>query len=152
MGESVSVSASVLHLHLEVHQVVRLPRNLHVEAHQVLPLPRNLHFEVHKVLHLPRNLHFEVHKVLHLPRKICTSSGVTECCASHEICKRATCPKVTVHCTCQSSSTITTMSKVLHLPRKLHFAVKRLRPLAPVTKSRLWSTKTRGFPGACHEK
>ena len=24
--------------------------------------------------------------------------------------------------------------------------------LAPVTKSRLWSTKTRGFPCACHEK
>ena len=34
---------------------------------------RNLHFEVHKVLRLPRNLHLEV----------------TECCACHEICKRA---------------------------------------------------------------
>ena len=31
------------------------------------------------------------------------------------------------------------MSKVLHLPRKLHFEVKQLRSLAPVTKS-LWRT------------
>ena len=45
----------------------------------------------------------------------------------------------------QSSSTITTMSKALHLPRKLHFEVRQLRSLAPVTKSRLWSTKPRGF-------
>ena len=38
------------------------------------------------------------------------------------------------------------MSKVLHLPRNLHFEVKQ--PLAPVTKSRLGTTKTRGFPFA----
>ena len=35
-----------------------------------------------------------------------------------------------------SSSTITNMSKVLHLPRKLHDEAKQLRSLAPVTKSR----------------
>ena len=55
-----------------------------------------------------RNLHFEVCKVLCLPR-ICPSR-FTKCClprnvhsevhkACHEICKRATSPKVTIHCT-----------------------------------------------------
>ena len=44
-----------------------------------------------------------------------------------------------------SSSTITALSKVLHLPRNLHLEVKPLRSLAPVTKSRLWTTKTRGY-------
>ena len=127
-------------------RVLHLPRNLHFEVHQVLHLPRNLHFEVHKVLPLPRNLHFEVHKVLHACHEICTSR-VTECCACHEICKRITCPKVTIHMHLSrnlSSSTITTMSKVLHLPRKLHFQVKQLRSLAPVTKSRLWYQNAHG--------
>ena len=32
--------------------------------------------------------------------EICTLR-FTKCCAWHEICKRATCPKVTIHCTCQ---------------------------------------------------
>ena len=32
------------------------------------------------------------------------------------------------------------MSKVLHLPRKLHFEVKPLGSLGPVTESRLWSS------------
>ena len=49
-----------------------------------------------------------------------------------------------------SSSTICAMSKVLRLPRNLHFEVKPLRSLLPVTKSRLGTTKTRGFPCACH--
>ena len=53
---------------MEVHKVLRLPRNLHMELHKALRLPRNLHMEVHKVLRLPRNLHMEVHKVLCLPR------------------------------------------------------------------------------------
>ena len=69
------------------------------EVHKVLCMTRNLHFEVHKVLCLSRNLHFEVHS---LPRKLhemCTSR-FTKCCACHEICKRATCPKATIHCTC----------------------------------------------------
>ena len=65
--------------------------------------------------------------------EICTSR-FTKCCASHEICKRATCPKVTIRCTRLSrnliSSTITTMSKALHLPRKLHFKIEQLRSLA----------------------
>ena len=46
---------------------------------------------------------------------------------------------------------ITTMSKVLFLPRNLQFEVKPLRSLGPVTKSRLCITKTRGSPYACHE-
>ena len=36
--------------------------------------------------------------------------------------------------------------------RKLHIEVKQFRSLAPFTKSRLWGTKARGFPRACHEK
>ena len=32
------------------------------------------------------------------------------------------------------------------LPRRLHFDAKPLGSLAPITKSRLWTTKTRGFP------
>ena len=87
--------------------------------------------------------------------ELCTSRS-TKCCTCHELCtsrsanephvqkSRFTAPVL-------SSLTITTMSKVLHLPRKLHFEVKQLRSLPPVTKSRLWST-TRGFPCACHEK
>ena len=38
------------------------------------------------------------------------------------------------------------MSKVLHLPRNLHFEVKPLRSLAPVTTCRLFGPpKTRGY-------
>ena len=31
---------------MEVHKVLRLPRNLHMEVHKVLRLPRNLHLEL----------------------------------------------------------------------------------------------------------
>ena len=55
---------------MEVHTVLRLPRNLRVEVHTVLCLPRNLRMEVHKVLRLPRNLRMEVHKALRLPRNL----------------------------------------------------------------------------------
>ena len=55
---------------MEVHEVLRLPRNLHIEVHKVLRLPRNLHMEVHKVLRLPRTLPMEVHEVLRLPRNL----------------------------------------------------------------------------------
>ena len=37
-------------------------------------------------------------------------------------------------------------SKVLHLPRNLHFEVKPLRSFSPVTKSLLWTTKDTRFP------
>ena len=57
-------------LHMEVHKALCLPRNLHMEVHKVLCLPRNLHMELHKVLRRPRNLHMEVHKVLCLPRHL----------------------------------------------------------------------------------
>ena len=40
---------------------------------------------------------------------------------------------------------------MLHPPRNLHFEVTRLRSLAPVMKSRHWTTKARGFTCACHE-
>ena len=99
---------------MEVHKVLRLPRNLHMEVHKVMRLPRNLHTEVRKLLCLPRTLHIEVHKVLCLPRtetvlqpsfrgaspsrfgeawrftncachEICTSR-FTQRCACHELC------------------------------------------------------------------
>ena len=55
---------------MEVHNVLRLPRNLHMEVHKVLRLPCNLHIEVHKGLRLPRNLRMAVHKVLRRPRTL----------------------------------------------------------------------------------
>ena len=118
------------------------PRSLHFEVDKVLCLPRNLHFEVHKAPSLPRNLHFEGHKVLCLPRnsRNLQTSHMSKSNDSLRLSRN------------QSSSKIITMSKVLHLPRKLHFEVKHVRSLAPVTKSRLWTTKTRGFPCTCHEK
>ena len=135
--------------HFEVHQVLCLPRNLHFEVHQAPCLPRNLHFEVHQALCLPRNLHFKVHQVLRLLRNLhikgcaCRNLQTSFVSKSHD----------SLHLSRNlSSSTITTMSKVLHLPRKLHFEVKQHRSLAPVAKSRPFSNKTRGFPCPCHEK
>ena len=55
---------------MEVHNVLRLPRNLRMEVHKVLRLPRNLRVEVHKVLRLPRNLRMEVRKVLCLRMEV----------------------------------------------------------------------------------
>ena len=49
-----------------------------------------------------------------------------------------------------SSSTITTMSKCCTCHEKCISKLK-IRSLAPATTSRLWSTKARGFPCACHE-
>ena len=84
--------------------------------------------------------------------EICTSR-FTKCCACHEICTL----RVTERCACHVQMSRFTapvtksellddhhMSKVVHLPRKLHLEVKPFRSLAPVTKSRLWSAKTRG--------
>ena len=113
-----------------VHKALCLSRNLHIEVHKALCLSRNLHVEVHKVLCLSRNLHVEVDKVLCLTRNL-QSSHMWKSYDSLHLSRN------------QSASSITTMSKVLHQP---------LRSLAPVTKSPLWSTKTRGFPCACHEK
>ena len=134
-------------LHFEFHKVLCLRRNLHFEVHKVLCLRRNLHFEVHEVLHLSRNLHCKVHKVLRLPRNLQTS----HMSKSHD----------SLHLSRnQSASTIATMSEVLRLPRNLHFELKPLRSLAPVTgstlgpatKSRPQTTKAWGFPCVCHEK
>ena len=108
-------------------------------------LPRNLHFEARKVLCLPRNLHFALAKCCAC-HAICTSR-VTKCCACHEIWTS----RFTKCCTCheickqtshvskshdslhlsrnQSTSKITTMSKVLHLPRNLHLKYNRSDPL-----------------------
>ena len=81
-----------------------------------------------EVLRLPRNLRIEGHRVL--PRNLQTS----HMSKSHD----------SLHLSRNlSSSTITTMSKVLHLPRKLHFEVKKSTlehqkhevSLAPATKS-----------------
>ena len=110
-----------------------------IEVHKVLYLSRNLRFNDHQAVRLPRNLHIEGHRVLCLPPNLQTSH-MSKSQDSLHLSRNL------------SSLTITTMSKVLRLPRKLHFEIKHLRSLAPVTKSRLWSTKTRGFPCACHEK
>ena len=100
---------------------------LHFEVHKALYLPRSLHLRGSQMLHLPRNLHIEGDRVLCLPRKL-QASHMSE---SHDL----------LHLSRnQSSSKITTMSKVLCLPRNLHFEVKPLRSLAPVGKSRLWTT------------
>ena len=141
-----------------------LPRNLHFEVHKVLCLSRTLHVEVHKALYLPRNLHVEVQKsaapVTNSARQGSQSAVPAGKSARRDSqsavpvtksTKSANEPHVEKHCTCHSLK-ITTMSKVLHLPRKMQFKVKPLRSLAPVTKSRLTTTKTRGFSCACHEK
>ena len=99
--------------------VLCLSRNLRVEVHKVLYLSRNLHFEVHKVLRLPRNLHIEGH------RAVPATQSANE---PHVQKSRFTAP--------------VTKSEPLddhhHVqPRKLHFEVKQLRSLAPVTTSRL---------------
>ena len=75
----------------------------------------------------PRNLHIEGHRVLCLPRNL----PRTHISKSHDSLRLSR---------NLSSLTITAMSKVLHLPRKLHFEGKQLRSLSPVTKSRPWST------------
>ena len=106
-----------------------------LEVHKVLCLPRSLHFKSHKVAR--RNLHFKVHKVLRTaPTTILESPPHVESHDSLHLSRN------------QSASKTTTTSKVLHLPRNLHFEVSRLRSLAPVTKSRLCTTNT----SACHEK
>ena len=46
---------------MEVHKCFAC--NLRVEVHKVLRLPRNLHMEVHKVLCLPRKLELELLKL-----------------------------------------------------------------------------------------
>ena len=80
---------------------------------------------------LPRNLRFEVHKVLYLPRNRSANEP-------HAQPSRFTSP-VTKSERLEDHDHV--MSKVLHLPRSLHFEVQLLRSLAPVTKSRLWTTK-----------
>ena len=115
------------------------------EVHQVLCLPRDLRFEVHKVLHLPRNLHFEVDKVLRLPRNLALRLTAVPATKSanepHVQQSRLTAPVTKSELLDQHH-----IQKGLRLPRKLHFEVKQLRSLALVTKTRLWSTKARGFP------
>ena len=139
---------------------------VHFEVHKVLCLPRNLHFEVHKVLCLPRNLHTKrcaYHKIGTSQSALRGSQSAAPATKSaHEgsqsapATKSANEPHVqksrfTAPVTNQSALKITTMSKVLHLPKNLHFDVKPPRSLALVTKSRLWTTKARGFFCACHE-
>ena len=123
--------------------------------HKALRLPRNLLFKVRKALCLPRTLHIEAPQVLCLPG---SPSGVLQQnlrvtkSALHEVCTSRLTKSTRSAAPSQSASTITTISKVLHLPRILHFKLKPFRPRDPVTRSRLWTTKTRGFPRTCHEK
>ena len=161
--------------HFKVHQVLRPPRNLHCTSrftkccgchelctsrfakcwtcHEICASRFTKCCTCHEIcasrftkccheicssrLYKCCDLRIEGHRVLCLPRNLQTSH-VSKSRESLHLSRN------------QSSSTITTI--VLRLPRKLHFEVRQLRSLAPVTKSRLWSTKTRGFPCACHEK
>ena len=86
-----------------------------------------------KCLLLPQNLHFEVHKALRLPQESALrGSQTSHTLKSHD----------SLHLSQnQSTSKSTTVSKVLRLPRSLHFEVKPLRSLAPLPTSRLWTTK-----------
>ena len=138
-------------LRFKVHKVLRLPRNLQLEVHNVLRLPRNLHFKVRKVLLLPRNLEFErcaCHELCTL--KFLSALRFTNRCACYEIyTSRFTCsgPATAFRCKNASNDTIqipkrsfrarqftalsrnlsaskvSTVSKVLRLPRNLHFEV-----------------------------
>ena len=75
--------------------------------------------------------------------ELCTSR-FTKCCARHEICKRATCPKVKIHCTCheiwaprrsppcpkcctchENCTSKQNSSDPLHLSRKVDFAAPK---------------------------
>ena len=141
-----------------------LSRNLHVKVHQVLRLPRNLHVEVRQVLRLPRKICTSRFTKCCACHETCTSrftkcracpeirtsrftkcctcheictSRVTECCAFHEIFKTRHLSKshCSPHLSRNLSSSTTTMSKVLHLPRKLHFVDRQLQSLATVTKA-----------------
>ena len=123
-SQSAALATKSRYLRLEVHKVLRLPQNLHCEVHKVLCLPRNLRFKVHKALRLPRNL-----QTSHMSK----SHDSLQLSRNQNASKITTCPKC-----CASHD--------------LHFEVKPVRPLAPVTKSRLWATKARGFPYACQEK
>ena len=96
---------------------------------KVLRLLRNLQFEVHKVLRLPRSLHFKV-CAFHRGSQSAVPATKSARRGSPSVQKSRFTAPVT-------KSELTTMSKVRHLPRKLHFEVKQLRSLASVTKSRL---------------
>ena len=168
-GSQSAATKAPRNVHFEVYKMLCPPRNLHFEVHKVPRLPRNLHFEVHKVLCLrgsqsavhdtksalrgsqsamclSRNLHFEVHS---LPRKLhemCTSR-FTKCCACHEICKRATCPKVydslyTVPVTKSERSSGVTDHMQSAAPAMKFYTSEQSSsdPLAPVRKSRRWNT------------
>ena len=52
----------------------------------------------------------------------------------------------------RNQSAKTSSMSVLRLPGNLHVEVKPLRSPALATKSRLWTIKTRGFPGTCIAK
>ena len=109
-------------------------KSAHRGFHKVLRLPRNLHFEVRQVLHLLRNLHFEVHKVLRARTKSALQGPQSTAPAT----KAANEPRVqksrfTAPVT--KSERVEDHRHVLRLPRNLHFEVKPLRSLAPVTKS-----------------
>ena len=116
-------------------------------------------------------MHFEAHKLLHVAKsalrgsqsaapatkstkrcachEMCTLRDTKRC---HEICKRATCPKVTIHCACHE---IRAPRRSPPCPKRCtchEICISKLRSLAPVATSRPCTTETRGFPCTCHEK
>ena len=86
---------------------------------------------------MPRNLYADVHKVLCLPRNRATCPKATIHYTCHQIRAPRRSPPWPKYCTCHEICTSKqSRSDPLHLSRKI----------------RLWTTKTRGLPCACHEK
>ena len=148
----------------------------------MLRLPRKLHFEVHKVLRLHNEIctsRFTKYCACH---GICTSRFTKYCdchkiwrftsaAPVSKFARRGSQSAVSVtKSALRGSQSAVPATKSANEPHaeKLRFTapvtkserlddhhhveVKQLRSLPPVTKSRLSSTNTRGFPCTCHEK
>ena len=139
--------------HFEVYKVLRLPWICASRFTKCCACPQTC-AKVHRALCLPWNLHIKIHMAQPCQ---CLSQQTTFpkttsikmpkrsfCAIPPKFWKRATCPKFMVYLLHlprnQSNVKTTTKSKVLRLPRILRIEVKRFRPPAPATKSRLQTT------------
>ena len=173
------------HLHFEAHKVLRLPRNPHFEVQpattsarrgsqsavaatksalqgpqSTAPATKSALFKVHKVLHLPQNLHSSRSTKYCTCHKICTLQGPQSTAPATKPANEPH-PKLTIHCTCHdwSASKIATMSKVLRLPRNLHYRSDPLHLSRNVDfgppkheLSRVPATKSDHYVRKCHNE
>ena len=107
---------------LQCPQIVAPATKAALQGHEALRLPQNTHFKVHKVLYLPPNLKTR-HMVTHVHRKKRFIAPATKSEHAED------------HHHVQSTAPATKLVDLLRLSRKVDL-----------------STKTRGFPCACHEK